>query len=53
MNTRLTFLANAANRRAFVRAGRVTIRLAYQAGEWYPMWQLASGLGERGGGKRA
>ncbi|HAT1211686.1 DEAD/DEAH box helicase [Corynebacterium striatum] len=32
----------------FVRAGRVTIRLAYQAGEWYPMWQLASGLGERG-----
>ncbi|MDN6199146.1 MAG: DEAD/DEAH box helicase [Corynebacterium flavescens] len=34
--------------RAFVRAGRVTIRLSYQAGEWYPMWQLASGLGERG-----
>ncbi|WP_035105918.1 DEAD/DEAH box helicase [Corynebacterium camporealensis] len=32
----------------FVRAGRVTMRLAYQAGEWYPMWQLASGLGERG-----
>ena len=32
----------------FVRAGRVTIRLSYQAGEWYPMWQLASGLGERG-----
>lgn len=31
----------------FVRAGRVTIRLSYQAGEWYPMWQLASGLGER------
>ena len=34
--------------RSFVRAGRVTIRLSYQAGEWYPMWQLASGLGERG-----
>lgn len=31
----------------FVKAGRVTIRLAYQGGEWYPMWQLASGLGER------
>ncbi|MDY3126629.1 MAG: DEAD/DEAH box helicase [Corynebacterium sp.] len=32
----------------FVRAGRVTIRLSYQAGEWYPMWQLTSGVGERG-----
>ncbi|MDO5031978.1 DEAD/DEAH box helicase [Corynebacterium sp.] len=32
----------------FVRAGRVTIRLSYQGGEWFPMWQLASGLGERG-----
>ena len=32
----------------FVRAGRVTIRLSYQAGEWFPMWQLAAGLGERG-----
>ena len=32
----------------FARAGRVTIRLSYQAGEWYPMWQLANGLGERG-----
>lgn len=32
----------------FVRAGRVTMRLSYQAGEWFPMWQLASGLGERG-----
>lgn len=32
----------------FVRAGRVTFRLAYQANEWFPMWQLASGLGERG-----
>ena len=29
----------------FVRAGRVTFRLAYQANEWFPMWQLASGLG--------
>ncbi|QCB28218.1 DEAD/DEAH box helicase [Corynebacterium endometrii] len=34
--------------RSFVKAGRVTIRLSYQAGEWYPMWELASGLGERG-----
>lgn len=33
--------------RRFVKAGRVTIRLSYQAGEWFPMWQLASGLGER------
>ena len=32
----------------FVRAGRVTMRLSYQGGEWFPMWQLASGLGERG-----
>ena len=32
----------------FVRAGRVTIRLSYQGGEWFPMWQLTSGLGERG-----
>ncbi|WP_293769675.1 DEAD/DEAH box helicase [uncultured Corynebacterium sp.] len=32
----------------FVRAGRVTLRLNYQSGEWLPMWQLASGLGERG-----
>ncbi|MFH0411788.1 DEAD/DEAH box helicase [Corynebacterium sp. L4756] len=32
----------------FVKAGRVTIRLSYQSGEWFPMWQLASGLGERG-----
>ena len=32
----------------FVRAGRVTMRLNYQSGEWFPMWQLASGLGERG-----
>lgn len=33
---------------SFVRAGRVTLRLDYQSGEWFPMWQLASGLGERG-----
>ncbi|MEY8208659.1 DEAD/DEAH box helicase [Corynebacterium sp. MNWGS58] len=32
----------------FVRAGRVTIRLSYQAGEWYPQWHLATGLAERG-----
>ncbi len=32
----------------FVRAGRVTLRLSYQSGEWFPMWQLASGVGERG-----
>ncbi|NTS21793.1 hypothetical protein HT105_23675, partial [Bacteroides fragilis] len=30
----------------FVRAGRVTIRLSYQGGEWFPMWQLTSGLGK-------
>ena len=34
--------------RSFVRAGRVTIRLHYDGGEWFPMWQLASGLNERG-----
>lgn len=34
--------------RSFVKAGRVTIRLSYQANEWYPMWELSSGLGERG-----
>lgn len=32
----------------FVRAGRMTIRLSYQAGEWYPQWHLATGLAERG-----
>ena len=32
----------------FVRAGRVTIRLSYQAGEWFPQWHLATGLAERG-----
>lgn len=32
----------------FVQAGRVTIRLSYQAGEWFPQWHLATGLSERG-----
>ncbi|MDR7329071.1 DEAD/DEAH box helicase [Corynebacterium guangdongense] len=34
--------------RRFVRAGRVTIGMTYADNEWYPQWQLASGLGERG-----
>ncbi|MCS4534891.1 DEAD/DEAH box helicase [Corynebacterium sp. HS2168-gen11] len=33
---------------SFVRAGRVTIKLHYQDHQWYPMWQLSTGLGERG-----
>ena len=32
----------------FVKAGRVTIRLAYEDSAWWPQWQLATGLGERG-----
>ncbi|QPK79963.1 DEAD/DEAH box helicase [Corynebacterium lizhenjunii] len=32
----------------WVRAGRVTLRMNYQSGEWVPMWQLATGLAERG-----
>ena len=32
----------------FVRAGRVTLKLAYEDNRWWPQWQLASGLGERG-----
>lgn len=34
--------------RRFVQAGRVTVKLSYQDSKWYPMWQLAGGLGERG-----
>lgn len=32
----------------FVKAGRLTIKLNYFDNQWYPTWQLASGLGERG-----
>lgn len=32
----------------FVRAGRVTLKLGYEDDQWWPQWQLASGLGERG-----
>lgn len=32
----------------FVHAGRVTFKLAYEDDQWWPQWQLASGLGERG-----
>lgn len=32
----------------FVRAGRVTIKMSYSDDAWWPQWQLASGLGERG-----
>ena len=32
----------------FVRAGRVMIKLAYEDNHWYPQWQLAQGLDERG-----
>lgn len=32
----------------FVQAGRVTIKLAYEDDQWWPQWQLASGLNERG-----
>ncbi|WP_156230589.1 DEAD/DEAH box helicase [Corynebacterium occultum] len=32
----------------FVRAGRLTFKLAYEDDQWWPQWQLASGLGERG-----
>ncbi|MDO4631681.1 MAG: DEAD/DEAH box helicase [Corynebacterium sp.] len=34
--------------RAFAEAGRVTIKLGFMDRKWYPMWQLAAGLGERG-----
>ena len=34
--------------RRFIQAGRVTVKLSYQDSKWYPMWQLAGGLGERG-----
>lgn len=33
---------------SFVRAGRVTVKLHYHDQHWYPMWQLSTGLGERG-----
>lgn len=32
----------------FIKAGRVTIHIAYQDHQWWPQWQLASGLEERG-----
>lgn len=32
----------------FVRAGRVTIKLGFYDHQWWPSWQLASGLSERG-----
>lgn len=32
----------------FVRAGRVTIKLGFIDHQWWPTWQLSSGLGERG-----
>lgn len=32
----------------FIKAGRVTIRMAYEDSAWWPQWQLATGLGERG-----
>lgn len=32
----------------FIRAGRVTIKLSYEDDQWWPQWQLASGLSERG-----
>lgn len=32
----------------FIRAGRVTLKLSYEDDQWFPQWQLASGLGERG-----
>ena len=32
----------------FAQAGRVVPKLVFEDGMWWPMWQLASGLGERG-----
>ncbi|AKK02855.1 DEAD/DEAH box helicase [Corynebacterium epidermidicanis] len=32
----------------FVRAGRVVLRVNWEDSQWWPQWQLASGLGERG-----
>lgn len=32
----------------FVRAGRVTIAAAFDAGQWWPRWVLASGIEESG-----
>ncbi|RNE48426.1 DEAD/DEAH box helicase [Corynebacterium alimapuense] len=32
----------------FAAAGRVVPKLAFEDGQWWPQWQLASGLGERG-----
>ncbi|AJE32904.1 DNA/RNA helicase [Corynebacterium humireducens NBRC 106098 = DSM 45392] len=32
----------------FVQAGRVVPKLVFEDGQWWPHWQLASGLGERG-----
>lgn len=32
----------------FAQAGRVVPKLAFEDGQWWPNWQLASGLGERG-----
>src|SRR5699024_7770027 len=33
---------------SFVQAGRVVPKLVFEDGQWWPHWQLASGLGERG-----
>lgn len=32
----------------FVLAGRVTLKMGYVDHQWWPQWQLATGLGERG-----
>lgn len=32
----------------FVLAGRVTLKMGYMDHQWWPQWQLATGLGERG-----
>ncbi|WP_257182778.1 DEAD/DEAH box helicase [Corynebacterium cystitidis] len=32
----------------FIRAGRVSIRVQYMDNQWYPEWQLGTGLEERG-----
>lgn len=34
--------------REFISAGRVVVKLSYSDRKWFPMWQLAAGLGERG-----
>ncbi len=32
----------------FVQAGRIMVKLNYHNSKWFPTWQLAGGLGERG-----